>query len=137
MTLTLGTKQSFTPAHTHRCGLDYALFRPSLVGVGAGVDGWFGIRRETLTEHASTPALPGVRRLREGGREQAPGRAQAESWALPEPHPLPTQVAGRGFGNRVARAGEEGGGRTWPGGRSGRCPPRPLSFWRRPLSSGH
>lgn len=33
-----------------------------------------------------------------------------------------------GFGNRGVRAGEQGGGRTWPSGRSGRCPPRPLSF---------
>lgn len=88
MTLTLGTKQSFTPAHTPVCP-GYTPFPAQFGGVGAGVEGWFGIRRETLTVHVSTPAHPGVRRLREGGREQVPRRAQAESWAPPEPPPSP------------------------------------------------
>ena len=120
MTLTLGTKQSFTPAHTHRCGVEYALF-PAQFGGG-------GCRGGALVWNPEGD--PDRTRVRAGapGCAQAPRRAQAASWALPEPHPLPAQVAGRGFGNRGARAGEEGGGRTWPGGRSGRCPPRPLSF---------
>lgn len=90
MTLTLGTKQSFTPAHTPVWSRIYTVSGPVCWGGRRGG----GLVWNPEGDPDSTRVHPGPPGCAQapGGQEGAgspQGRAQAESWAPPEPPPSP------------------------------------------------